>query len=157
LGACLADSVSKLELESYHPIHSTLVCVELAAFGTKSAAPYHAVSVLLTALLAAVIAAWLLFGEGRDPKIALAAALIAGMHPAMVETEMSIASQKDLLGLIFGVIALWFSAKERPVFSALFVMLAARSKSGYAMFGIIVFARELMIAGRPIKGGLERS
>jgi hypothetical protein len=151
-----------VQFEAYHPLHLALVCTEIAAFGTERAAPYHAVSALLTALLAALVFAWLAEAEKIEPQAAALVAFLAVAHPVMVETEISISSQKDLLGLIFGTGALWAAASiahpiRRPAAASALVLFAALSKSGYAILGPLILLRDVAIDRRPLREAVRRS
>jgi hypothetical protein len=160
LGECLGWAVSGVRFQAYHPVHLALSCVEMAAFDDRPG-PYHGVSMLLLAGLAAAVATWLA-REGLGRGAAVLGAGLAVAHPLMVEAHAAPISQKDLLGLLFVAVALAVragrpearDARHRLGLAAL-VALAALSKSGYAVLGAVLVARDVKLGGRPLGAAIR--
>lgn len=166
LGACLGWAATGVHFEAYHPIHLGLLCLQQASIPGGAPQGYHAISVLLAGLMALAMAGWLR-AEGAAASVIVAATTLFVAHPLMAEITAAIASQKDLLGLAFGFAALWVNARlsreeERhgvgaKVAPSLLVALAALTKSGYALFGLIIAARTLLFEARPLRARLAHA
>jgi hypothetical protein len=148
LGQCLNWAWSDLRFEAYHPLHMSLLCLESYFFGATPE-PYHVVTGALFAVIGGLMSFWLV-AAGAPWRSAVVATMLALAHPLMVEIVACVPSQKDLLGLIFGLAALLLQARapsrswSRTIATTLLVVAAGLSKSGYFMWGPILLLHSVL-------------
>ena len=156
LGTCLKWAVSGPRFQAYHPVHHAALCLQFPMSGSNPFG-YRLVSLLLFALLGAAVASWLR-AEKLDALPALIVTALVIGHPLHSESLGSVISQKDLLAMLFGVLALRGAAVGRSRLLVLaLVLLAGLSKSGYLMFAFVVFARDWCLEGLDLKAALRRN
>lgn len=149
LSSCLSAALTQPLFEAYHPVHAALLCLQRAAGPAPESllATARWVSLLLALGLAA---GWIVLGRSlglaRGP--ALLALALWCAHPAMVEVWANLASQKDLLGLSFFVLALAASRRVDRWWGRALVLLctllAGGSKSVYSIVGLVLLAEQLL-------------
>jgi tetratricopeptide (TPR) repeat protein len=95
----------------YHPITILSLMIDYRLFGINSAG-FHTVNVLIHAISCVLLFQFLQSATGSLWRSALAAAIFA-IHPLRVESVLWVAERKDVLYLLFGLVALnvyvWYS------------------------------------------------
>ena len=89
---------------NFHPLHVLLLALQRMVFGLRPA-PWHAVSLTLHAANA-ILLVRLLPRFGIPPTIAVSGAAIFAVHPIQVESVAWVSEQKNLLSLLFTLLAL---------------------------------------------------
>jgi pentatricopeptide repeat protein len=122
---------------NWHPVTWLSHALDVELFGLDPAG-HHATSVLLHALNAALVFAFLRRATGRDLESAFAAALFA-LHPLRVESVAWVAERKDLLSALFGLLAIlaWTGYARRGG--------AARYLAVLALFGLSLMAKPMLV------------
>lgn len=157
LSVCLSEAWTEPFVQSYHPLHVSLICFEGAL--SSDPAVWHRFTVVLFVFLG-----WALFFGFRALLRSWVAALLGSAlvlaHPAMVESYASLPSQKDLMASIFsaGILALipGPATVGRTVGMALLLVAAAFSKSGYALpLGLAPLAWDVLVRRPPPRAHLR--
>ena len=151
----------------YRPVTMTLFAVQWAA-GDGSPKIFHAVNVLLYALVAVAVAALLLELLGRDRRghvIALASAALFAAHPVHVEAVGNVVGQSELvvaLALITATI-IYLRARARGVLDAprivaivALYLVACMSKEHAVVFPALLLAAEVTILYSTQAAGTRR-
>lgn len=107
----LGEIVASARGGVWHPIHRLAVALQWALFG-GSPAGFHAVSVGLHAAVVLAVRAWLL-RWGEDATVAWLVAAAVAVHPVNVEAVAWVAEQKTLLSAlgVIAALALWTPAR----------------------------------------------
>lgn len=149
LGTCIRRGWSTPVFEAYHPVHLTLLCIELHAF-PEAVSLVHRTSAAGAVLAVVLGLVWVSLARvlGFGAFAALIGLVWAFAHPTAVELWTNAASHKDLLGLIFFVSAIAVS-RLRPsgrgaAWIPVLVLLAGASKSAYATAGLVILGDELL-------------
>lgn len=87
----------------YYPVAFTALWMEHKIFGLNPVG-FHTVNVLLHAASACLL--YLLLRRMQSP-VALVAACLFAVHPINVESAAWVSEQKNLLSLLFGLLAIW--------------------------------------------------
>jgi hypothetical protein len=111
----------------YRPVRTLSYAVIVSLWGKDSAAPFHALAILLHAGTTALLAA-LLLRAGAGSLAALAGALAFGLHPATVEVTAWVCSLGDAWCGLFSVAAVLLYAGDRRVLAHAALALALLSK-----------------------------
>src|SRR5205085_8020311 len=107
----------------YLPVRDTLVWLELRLFG-PSAFALRAVSLLLYLAAALLLRAYLRRAI-PDAAVAETSAWLFALHPVHAESVAWLAGQKDLVALLLVAAALLVYAKDRRLWAAPLLLLAA--------------------------------
>lgn len=157
LSACLSEAWTEPFVQAYHPLHLSLICVQGAL--SSDPAVWMGFSVALFPLAAVALLLMFRAHVGSWVAATLGAGLVVA-HPAMVESYASLASQKDLLALIFVGIFLALiplpPTPRRVVAMGALLVAAAFSKSGYAVpLGAAPLAHAVLVDPSWRAGGLR--
>ncbi|MBL8863013.1 MAG: tetratricopeptide repeat protein [Planctomycetes bacterium] len=136
----------------YVPVSYTLFALEAWVTGGPDPRVFHAVSVLLHALNAALVVR-LLARLGARPTGAALGGLLFALHPLQVESVAWISEQRGLLAAAFGLGALSAYAgaersARRDVAAALLLVLALFSKPSAAVVPALALLLELFLLRR---------
>jgi tetratricopeptide (TPR) repeat protein len=106
---------------NWHPLTWLAHMLDVEIWGLEPAG-HHATSVLLHAVNAALLYAWLWRTTGAAGRAAMATALFA-LHPLRVESVVWVAERKDLVSTLFWLLALhawvgWTRRRSRVAWSA---------------------------------------
>jgi len=143
----------------WHPLAWISHMLDVELFGL-SAGAHHLVSVFLHAMNAALVYL-LVFALVRRPGVALVAALVFGAHPLRIESVAWVSERKDVLSMLFGLLALnlylvfvrsrSFGAYALMCASALLSLL---SKPTFVSLPVLLLACDAWPLGR-LKGTLR--
>lgn len=144
------SSSTRLELGAeYLPVRDLFVYLQVHAFG-RSPGAMHAFGIGVYAASSLVLLA-LLRRLFPDPRVAVLATFLFALHPLHVESVAWLAGQKDLLAMLFVLLALLAHARSGRWLVAVpvFVLLAMLSKSMSVAVLALVVAQDLFLARRP--------
>lgn len=133
----------------YRPVRYLSYRIDAALGGAPLV--YHAHSVLLFALLIAMVAR-LARRLGAGPVAALIGALALAAHPLAVEVAAYVAGRRDLLAAVFGLGAMlaWFEG--RRVLATALLLLAAGSKESALLGAPVIMLATLCGVAAPGRG-----
>ena len=105
----------------WHPLAWISHMLDVELFGL-SAGPHHLVNAALHALNSALLYLFV-FGLTRRPGVALVSALLFGIHPLRIESVAWVSERKDVLSMLFGLLAL----------NLYLLFVRTRSRGAYAL------------------------
>ena len=145
-----------LETPQYYPLSFSLYWAEYQLWGPR-AFGYHAVSIALHALNAALVVA-LLVELGLTPVLAGLIALLFAVAPFQVMSVAWIAEQKNLLSTCFALLATraiirYFSGAGRSAFLTAFILFVAAmlSKTAWLVWPLVAAASGVWVYRLPIR------
>ncbi len=137
-------ALTSIQFDAYHPLHLLSYLPDRWLWAAAPAG-YRAVSVALLAADAALLVA-LAQRRGATAAGAVFAALLFAAHPLVIEPVAWISARKDLLALLFFLIALLVEDRRdpnlrRPAWSSLALFAAALlAKTSTVAFPLVLFA-----------------
>ena len=146
----------------YRPLTMAIHAIEYEFFGNDPL-PYHAINILLYALIAMMLFKVLLRlippeGEVQLFSLAGLATLIYIAHPLHTEVVANIKSQDELLSVLFAVLAWWTwlkiyadSSLKKWLLPSALLFLSLMSKESTISFVLLIPLSGIMILGHKVK------